>query len=247
MPRLRNDVAAVARVFLDGLRTVLADDLVGFYLYGALTFPDSQDVVRDIDYHVIVHHPFDDQRRQEVARVKEDVLAVAERFGLELDGYVITFDDARRTVPPAHQMWPLVRSAPCDDSWALHCAHIRAGQVVVPCGPNPLEIYPEPSWPELAAALFGEIRFVEQAIPENPAYAVLNACRLLYSFTTRDVVTSKRAGALWARERLTSEWHLLIDAAVAAYQSIGVSESPILSDGVELFVATVWHEIARQR
>ncbi len=60
---MRRDVAAVTRAFLDGLQAVLGEDFIGLYLYGALTFPDSQDSVRDIDFHVIIWRPLDDRLR----------------------------------------------------------------------------------------------------------------------------------------------------------------------------------------
>ncbi len=141
------------------------------------------------------------------------MVALASRFDLELDGYVIALDDTRRTAPPRHQMWPLVRTAPCDASWVLHCAHIRARHVITLHGPDPLEIYPAPSWPDLEAALYGEIRFVEHALPDNPAYVILNACRLLYSFATSDVVISKRAAADWACDQLAPKLMALRSAA----------------------------------
>lgn len=239
-------IADITQAFLDGLLAVLKEDLVGLCLYGALTFPDSQDSVRDIDFHVIVRHPLDDRQRQELWLLNQEVLTLARGSGLELDGYVIALDDTRRTMPPRHQMWPLVRAAPSDVSWALHCAHIRAGRVIVVHGPDPFEIYPEPAWPDLEAALYGEIRFVEHVLTSNPAYAILNACRLLYSFTTRDVVISKRGAATWARDQLAPEWHRAIEAALAAYQSDSVAGWGTLTVDARAFVDVVWHEIAQR-
>ncbi|MCX6096806.1 MAG: DUF4111 domain-containing protein [Candidatus Bipolaricaulota bacterium] len=45
---------------------------------------------------------------------------------------------------------------------------------------------------------------------------MLNLCRLLYSFETRDVVTSKAAASAWARAKFP-EWERPIALALKSY------------------------------
>jgi hypothetical protein len=134
-------------------------------------------------------------------------------LGEELDGYYLLLEEARQVHPPRHQLLPGVT----DNSWALHRAHIRAGRCIVLHGPDPRQVYPPTSWPELASALQGELDYVERHLADYPAYCVLNLCRLMYSYAARDVVVSKRASAEWARAAYP-RWRRLIEAAGKSYE-----------------------------
>lgn len=209
--RIPDEIEALSRAFLDGLNHVLGQKLFGVYLYGALAFSDGG-AITDVDFHVILKDILD---TDEKARLRDLHKTLARDFpphGAELDGYYILLDDARRTSPPEHQFLDNV----FDHSWALHRAHIRAGRCVVLRGPDPKRVYPESSWPELARALKGELDYVKTHLDEYPAYCVLNLCRLMYSFKTRDVVISKRSSADWAQE-LFQDWRPLIRAALDSY------------------------------
>ena len=109
-------------------------------------------------------------------------------------------------------MW----SRATDVSWALHRAHILADRNIVLHGPDPATVYAPASWPELRSALHAELRYVEQHLQTYPDYCILNLCRLIYSFETRDVVISKAAAAQWAREALP-EWLRPVDLARETY------------------------------
>lgn len=235
---------ALTRRFRDGLIETLGANLIGIYLYGAITFDDSRDQIQDLDFHVIVRNPFSQGERREVDRLFHDI---ARDFAVDrgdLDGYFITRGDTRQTAPPPTQMWPLWRT-PADASWALHCAHIRAGQCIILAGPDPLGIYPAPSWPDLQAALLAEIRFVDAHLTDAPAYCVLNACRILYSFETRNVVISKRGAAEWATSELAEEWRSMIQAAQHVYQGRGTAEDEVeLQGGGANFIGHLWERIA---
>jgi hypothetical protein len=173
--------------FIRGLDAVLGAKLCAVYLYGAIAFPEG-DASGDVDFHVIVREPLTDIEK---TGLKDLHAALARGFppsGADMDGYYLLLDDARRTTPPAHQFLPGVS----DQSWALSCAHMRAGRYIRLRGPDPAEIYPAVSWPELEAALWHEHDFIVKHLAEYPDYCILNLCRLIYSFQTRDVVVSKR-------------------------------------------------------
>jgi hypothetical protein len=235
---------ALPRHFRDGLIETLGANLIGIYLYGAITFPDSQDQIQDLDFHVIVRNEFSERERREVDSLCHDLARDFTVDRGDLDGYFITLEDTRQTVPPPTQMWPLWHT-PADASWALHCAHIRAGQCIVLKGPDPLTLYPQPSWPDLRAALLVEIQFVDGHLADAPAYCVLNACRILYSFGSRNVVISKRGAADWAMEALAEEWHLVIRAGLRVYRGTATTEDEAAVQArVSDFVAHVWARIA---
>ena len=197
--------------FIRGLDAALGDKLHAVYLYGAIAFPEA-DASGDVDFHVMIREPLTDT---EQAGLKELHGSLARDYppdGADMDGYYLLLEDAQRTTPPAHQFLPGV----IDQSWALHCAHIRAGRYIRLRGPDPAEIYPAVSWPELEAALWQEHDFIARHLTAHPDYCILNLCRLIYSFQTHDVVVSKRFSATWAKAAFP-QWSDLIDGALASY------------------------------
>jgi len=203
---------------LDGLNTVLRENLYGVYLYGALAFPEGG-ATGDIDFHVILNNPLDEREKLALNELHAILARDYPPLGVGLDGYYLLLEEARQTMPPRHQLVDDV----VDNSWALHRAHIRAGRCIVLQGPDPRQVYPEASWPELESSLEGELEYVEEHLEEYPAYCVLNLCRLIYSFETKDVVVSKMWSAMWAYETF-SEWRPHIDAAKRAYEGSATAE-----------------------
>jgi hypothetical protein len=100
---------------------LFGDRLHGVYLYGAVVFPDSGPI-QDLDFHVVLKSSLADSERSRAVAIHEDLARRFPGLGEELDAYFITVEDARQPGCPVHQLNLLVR----DESWALHCAHIRA-------------------------------------------------------------------------------------------------------------------------
>lgn len=228
--QLPSTVREVCRAFVCGLEAILDANLHGIYMHGASMFPDSGPI-QDIDCHVILAGPLSSRNKDVILQLQRDI---AERFpplGGELDAYFVLYDDALKTSPPTHQLQPGMR----DESWALHCAHVRAGRYIRLFGPSPVVIFPAPSWPEITTALEHELAFIQQNL-RYPDYCVYNMCRIIYSVQERNVVVSKFFSGEWASE-LFPEWKPLIDAAVASYHGTETpDEAALLKTGVESFV-----------
>ncbi|NLG27143.1 MAG: DUF4111 domain-containing protein [Chloroflexi bacterium] len=205
------EVTAIARAFAAGLTRILGAKLYGVYLYGAAAFPDVFPT-GDIDYHVILRAPLSAPERVELEALHRALAAQYPPLGGELDGYYVLLSDAQGTQPPRSEMW----AHAVDESWALHRAHIRAGRCIVLYGPDPSTIYPPATWPEIERALRSEWAFVVRNLEQYPAYCILNLCRLIYSYQTRDVVVSKAFAARWAEAALP-EWRGLVAAACRFY------------------------------
>ena len=205
------EVSTISQAFVDGLKRILGEKLHSAYIYGAAAFPDAVPT-GDIDFHVILRSKLTDEERSDLERLHVDLADQFPPLGSELDGYYILLADAYRQMPPRSQMW---RRA-VDESWALHCEHIRAGRCVVLHGPEPTGIYPPASWPEIESALYGELDYVEENICEYPDYCILNLCRLIYSFETKNVVISKAQASNWAHDVLP-QWRQHIDLARKSY------------------------------
>lgn len=93
-----------------------------------------------------------------------------------------------------------------------------AGRFVTLHGPDPRTIVPPPTWEELDEALLGELDWMDaKALDDSRAYCVLQLCRILYSYSSRDVVVSKLQAGIWAHAALEAEHHAMIRRAMAAY------------------------------
>lgn len=97
-------------------------------------------------------------------------------------------------------------------------AHWLAGCCVVLHGPDPDAIVTAPTWGEQRAGLEAELVFLRGVAPEDDAYAVLNACRILRSLAEKDVVQSKFGSAAWALEHLPAEFDRVIRAGLSTYR-----------------------------
>jgi hypothetical protein len=122
-------------------------------------------------------------------------------------------EEAKKKTPPQSEMWQRAT----DQAWALHRAHIRAGRYIHLHGGDPREIYLPSAWPEIEAALLEEIHFIEKNLDIYPDYCILNLCRLLYSFQTRNVVISKAKASEWSFEAIP-EWKGLVELARKSYE-----------------------------
>lgn len=208
---ISQEVSIIGKAFVNGLRSILGEKLHGAYIYGATAFPDAVPT-GDIDFHVILKSGLTDSERSALEMFHESLAEKYPPLGVDMDGYYILLYDARRKAPPKSQLWGYAT----DDSWALHCEHIRAGRHIVLHGPDPKDIYPPASWSEIETALYGELDYVEKHLHEYPDYCILNLCRLIYSFETRDVVVSKAQTADWAFDALP-EWKRHIELARKSY------------------------------
>jgi hypothetical protein len=233
---LPENTKTICDEFVHGLTAILGDKLYGVYMYGATVFEDSGRA-QDIDCHVILRAAPSGGERESLSALHAELGRRFPPLGGEVDAYYVLLDDAKDTSPPADQLRPGTR----DESWALHCAHVRAGRYVALHGPEPAELFPAPSWHDTAAALDHETRFVEGNL-RYPAYCVLNLCRIIYSFLERDVVVSKRFSGHWASRRFP-QWAPLIEASLRSYEGEATSEDDeLLATEVERFL-----EFASQR
>jgi hypothetical protein len=225
-------IEALCEEFGRGLKLILPEKLYGAYVYGAAAFPDDLPT-GDIDFHVILTEPLNGGERSRLYEMHDRLAREYPPLGVDMDGYYILLSEARRRQPPRSQMWQRAT----DQSWALHRAHILAGRVIILRGPEPEEIYQPATWQELNRALQKELRYVKEHLKEYPGYSILQLCRLIYSYRTRDVVVSKAQAVEWARTALP-EWKRHVELAAKWYAGrTSTEEQRFMIEGLEDLLA----------
>lgn len=217
------------------LDAILGPRFVGLIQYGAALFPPSP--VSDYDAHVLVSDPFSDDDRAAVASMLDRLHDLP--LGDDMDVWYVTLAEASASELPQTQLRPGFR----DHSWALHRAHWHAGRFILVKGPDPRTIVPEPTWEEIDAALQSELEYVEEHLDDAPAFGVLNLCRILYSYETRDVVVGKFQAAMWSLAFLDVDNHALVRRAIDAY----LTKSYAIEEGVRPFFDEMSERIATAR
>ena len=208
---LPHETQSLCEAFTQELIISLHNVIRGIYLYGAVIFPES-DYIVDFDSHVILNRILSNPEKNEIKNIHYRLVNRFQHLTEDdLDIWYILFSD-RQQPAPSHQL----NSRLSDTAWALHRAHMLAGYCIVLHGPKPNNIFSAPTWSELEIDLENEKKSIMKLVTKYPAYCILNACRLMYSFETKDVVVSKKAAAQWAKDRYHS-WRDVINAAIRLY------------------------------
>jgi len=205
--------------FRADLLSILGQNLVSIYLFGAIAFPGFEPRAGDIDFYVFLKRPLTASQRTALD-VMHRALAREFPLGIRIDGFYITLSKARGRAIPKRLMYSArgrLHHGGRDDAWALHREHLHHGAYVLVHGPKPEAIVPKVSWPEIERALDLEGLFARRVLRKHAPYAVLNLCRLIYSYETKKVVLSKLEAARWALKTLPNAWQSLIRSALKAY------------------------------
>jgi Aminoglycoside adenylyltransferase, C-terminal domain len=234
------NVAAHAWVrFHDEVRRLVGDDLTALWGYGGTVFPERPRRLGDLDTFAVFEHVPDEDTKGALEGAEEEI---ARAHGIEWDTWYVLAADAVRSEPPRHALDPARRHT----SWAIDRAQWHAGLYVCLAGPTPVELVPQPTWPEIEAALSRELEHLERHVLEGDddafeaTYAIWNGSRILYAVETGDVAVSKRSAGMWAIERLPEQWHEAIFAADRAYDGEATSrDEAVLREAMAPFVAMV--------
>jgi hypothetical protein len=210
------ETAAYAREVTERLRAALGEKLVGVYLHGSAVLGDFIRERSDVDVVAVSDGRLSDHERNEVAEKLSSESLPCPARGLELhvvDGG--TLEELVEAPPPfelhiatAADRVVAGSGQGGDPDLMMHYAvlHERGATMA---GPPASEIFPGVSGATLVQEFAGELRWALKHA--SPAYQVLNACRA-WRFLDEGVLTSKLAGAAWARERV--EDPALIDSAI---------------------------------
>jgi Aminoglycoside adenylyltransferase, C-terminal domain len=223
----------------DETRRALGDDLTALWGYGGTIFSDRSRRLGDLDTFAVVERVPDERTKR---RLEQAETEIAREHGINWDIWYVLAADAGRSEPPRHALDPERRHT----SWAIDCAHWRAGRYLSLSGRVPEGLVPAPTRPAIEAALSRELEHVERHVQEGDddpfeaTYAICNGSRILYAIETGDVAISKRAGGMWALEHLPERWHEAIRAAGRAYDGEArARDEEVLGETMAPFVAMV--------
>ncbi len=215
-----SSVRPLIREFRDELLKTLDNNLVGAYLHGSIAFPEFQPRAGDIDFYVVVKRILNKNDRNDLDHL-HGALAHRFLFGKKLDGFYIPVAQAKRRKSPRGLVYAAhgrLHQGGLDDAWSLHRAHFHRSAYIALHGPRASKIFPPASWPEIRKELYKQLHYARSIISKDSAWAVLNLCRLIYSFVTRTIAVSKMRAAKWGLKNLPSRWRPLIRSAINAYR-----------------------------
>jgi len=111
---------------------------------------------------------------------------------------------------------------------------MRSDYCIILYGPEPGQVFSEPTWSELVDGLEVSRKNTEKYFTRYPEYCILNFCRLVYSYSTKNVVISKRAASEWVIDRF-DVWSYLIEVALRIYERAGEEDRRLLESEIERF------------
>ncbi|MBN2084889.1 MAG: phosphoribosylglycinamide formyltransferase [Anaerolineales bacterium] len=223
------EVKTLLDVLLRGVREVLGDNLVGFYLDGSLTGGDF-DSASDIDFIAVTEAEVTPAQFSALQAMHGRVAATDPRWGSELEGSYISRAAVRRW-DPALSMHPnlergkgeCLKMVPHEEDWIIHYHVVRERGIPL-FGPDPKTLIDPVSPDDLRRAMRPCLEKWWRPMLADPAplmrtgyqtYAVLTMCRICYTLATGEVA-SKTNAVRWAKAHLDRHWSPLIDRALEA-------------------------------
>ena len=221
------------RDLLNGVRAILGNNLVGFYLHGSLAMGCFNPDRSDIDLLVVSHGPMTLYEK-----------FVAAELLLNLSGQPrpmeISFLAHKHLHPWQHPMGfdfhfgeihrERYLSDLADETWrgwnelrhtdpdlAAHVATTRARGLCIFGQPIP-NTFPEVPKADYMDAVVSDFHWSQEYLETNATYAILNSCRVL-AFQDDGRILSKDEGGVWGLAHLPSAHHALIALALADYRA----------------------------
>lgn len=223
------DVNQVLDLLLVNVKEILKDQFVGMYLYGSLSSGDFNPETSDVDFLVVTEDSLSEKRIAELRSMHENIWASGVKRAERLEGSYVPKGLIRRHDP---------NGAPCPtvnegkffvdkrgSDWILQRHVVREYGVVVE-GPDPKTLIDFVSPNDIRQAVIGVLNEWWFPMLEDPSwlrnhksnyhgYTVITMCRALHALQ-RGTIVSKPVAMKWAKEHLGTEWHGLIEQAIAS-------------------------------
>jgi len=244
--------------FLDGLREILAVDLIGVYLHGSLAMGCFNPQRSDIDLLVVTRQGMTVETKWRVAGLllhcSNDPRPIEISFLSESDlqpwRHPTLFDfhfgeDWRKGLEEqmADGRWRTWNDEPRTD--ADLAAHITITSIRGTClyGKPIAEVFPSVPREHYLASIVDDFEWAKDRIAANPVYFILNACRVL-AYLREGRICSKDEGGEWALQALPPEFHPLVALALDVYRGAR-DDTPFDSDALNLFLQYMEEQCGR--
>ncbi|GEM_PF-981312 len=221
LPDVPRRLAHLLRRIADEVPAILDRNLVGIYLWGSLTCGTFDRRRSDVDAVVVT--------RGDLSRSEFTALARWFRRASRANTWVRRLDMRfvinheffdKRSKCCGFYSGRLVRHG-SDGNPIIWLNVGRCG--VTLCGPDARSVAPPVSWRRLKPALRLELDYLKEDMAKNAgdrsvsafrhnAYAVLTACRILYTAEHRTIISKEKAYR-WARTSLPRHWRAVLMAA----------------------------------
>lgn len=205
---------------------ILAENLVGIYIYGSLSHGDFREKDSDVDIFVITKHALNDQEKIIIEKLFENQQLQQNSWlkRLEMDIFPQTeftpqVKNLLNTVRWAGQKWNMsarITGASLDLKNLQDCG-------ITLQGIDPKQLIPNIEQTLLLAAVQDRFQEVKQEFNVwgekdlwNQMYFTLQFCRLAYNYAHAGAYISKQAAGLWGKEHLPAEFKALITLALTA-------------------------------
>jgi hypothetical protein len=249
------DLSDLLQAMATDLPAILSGNLVGLYLWGSLTYDAFDATCSDVDCVGVTRRDLDDRQFSELDewfRKKGEqnrwVKRIDMRFVIEHE----FLDKASRCCGFYHYMGKLTRHA-SDGNPIIWMNIARSG--ITLWGKDAKVIAPHVSDRCLNGALLLELSYLKEDLTSNVgnrsdqafihnAYAVLTACRILYSALHRALVSKDQAYE-WAMQTVPPMWRGAIRTAKDNRLKNNGSTTPGLEQDAIRFVEFATNEVKR--
>lgn len=225
-PTPYSEVNRLLLTLLTGVQTILAEGLVGLYLYGSLSLGDFDPDSSDVDFLFVTTTELSGEQLEALRNLHDEIAGSGMRYADRLEGSYIPRDALRR-YDPQNVLHPTMGVdwefgvGQHGSSWIIERHIVREHGIAV-YGPPPKTLIDPVPRSDLRAAVCDMLaNFWQQQLggPEwlqprdYQAFAILTMCRALYTLSYGDVV-SKPMAAAWALQSLEPQWRPLIERAL---------------------------------
>ena len=251
------DLSELLQVMATDFPTILSGNLVGIYLWGSLTYEAFNETCSDVDCIGVTRRDLNDREFSELDEWFKNK-GENDRWVKRIDmRFVINrefLDKSSRCCGFYHYTGKLVRHG-SDGNPIIWINVGRSG--ITLWGQDAKMIVPQVSHQCFVEALKLELNYLKEDLAANVgnrfdkafvhnAYAVLTACRILYSASRKELASKDRAYG-WAMETVPPMWRAVIRGAKDNRLKNGGSTTVELEQDAMRFVEFVTHEVERER
>jgi predicted nucleotidyltransferase len=223
------DVNEVLNLLLLNVKEILKAQFVGIYLYGSLSSGDFNPETSDVDFLAVTAESLSGARIAQLKSMHDHLWSSGLKQAERLEGAYVPKELIRRHDPNGKPC-PTINegkfyAASLGSDWIIQRHVVREYGIVLE-GPDPKTLIEFVSADEIREAVRGILNewwfpmlddpsWLRQHQSNYHGYTVITMCRALHALWHATIV-SKPVAIRWAKENLGSQWHGLIEQAVAS-------------------------------